>query len=356
MSTQNLARRTVVGVSINGTDVTNDIQSYLLSCTYTDAQDGEVDDLQLELQDRDGNWLQNWLTGVLDKAAEGESGGLSISAVIMTRNWSGAGGDDVLECGTFEVDSIQAAGPPSVVPLKATAAPFTTAIRQTKMSRNWESYNLRGIATEIASSHGMSCLYEAAQNPYYSRVEQFQTGNIEFLYGLCRSAGISVKVYNGMIILFDQAAYERRNVIKTIRCKDGTYEKYKLTTGKADTEYTSCRVSYTRASGEYIEAIAYVEDYEDGKDSNQQLEVTAACTNTGEALRLAEKHLRLHNKFQRQATFTLPGNTTVASGATVQLNDFGLWSGKYIIEEAKHSVSRKGYTTQIKMRAALEGY
>ena len=91
-----------------------------------------------------------------------------------------------------------------------------------------------------------------------------------------------------------------------------------------------------------------MEDYDEEKETNQQLEISIPCYSTGEALWLAEKHLRLHNKFQRQATFTMPGNTGVAAGATVELAGFGLWNGKYIIEEARHSVSRKGYTTQIK--------
>ena len=77
----------------------------------------------------------------------------------------------------------------------------------------------------------------------------------------------------------------------------------------------------------------------------------------GEAKALAEKKLRLHNKFTRTASFTLPGNTALVAGVTVMLEGWGGWDGKYIINQAKHTVDGSGgYTTQIVVRRALEGY
>ena len=33
-----------------------------------------------------------------------------------------------------------------------------------------------------------------------------------------------------------------------------------------------------------------------------------------------------------------------------------MWSGKYIINQAKHSIGSSGYSTQLKLRCVLEGY
>ena len=133
----------------------------------------------------------------------------------------------------------------------------------------------------------------------------------------------------------------------------GEYIDYRLSTGAAETQYGSCRVSYAdAASGQLIEGRATAEG--EDSESGQCLEITAKVKDAGEAQALAEKHLRLHNKFNRTASFTLPGNTALVAGVTVQLEDFGGWSGKYIIKQADHTVSDSGgYVTKITLRKVL---
>lgn len=75
-----------------------------------------------------------------------------------------------------------------------------------------------------------------------------------------------------------------------------------------------------------------------------------------EAKTKAEKYLRLHNKYAKTATFTLPGNPDIVAGVTAMLTGWGAWDGKYIVEQAAHSVGSSGYTTQVKLRKTLEGY
>lgn len=54
-------RRAAVAVSIKGHDVTLDLMPYLVSLTYTDKADEELDDLQIVLEDREGLWQGDWL-------------------------------------------------------------------------------------------------------------------------------------------------------------------------------------------------------------------------------------------------------------------------------------------------------
>ena len=152
---------------------------------------------------------------------------------------------------------------------------------------------------------------------------------------------------------FDQAAYESKASVKTIlKGKAGGYTKYKLNTGKNNL-YTSCRVSYTDTSGNLITATAYVKDYDESKEDNQCLEIKQKVANTTEALALAKKMLRLHNKYEFTATFDFPGDPTLLAGLAVELKGWGAWDGKYIIKQAKHTISNSGYTTQITLRRAL---
>ena len=55
------ARKATVGLTIAGVDVSSDIESYLLSLTYTDSEEDAADDIQLQLHDRDAVWLESWL-------------------------------------------------------------------------------------------------------------------------------------------------------------------------------------------------------------------------------------------------------------------------------------------------------
>ena len=354
MSDANLSRRTKVKTVFGGTDITEDIMPYFLSLTCTDNEEGEADDLQIQIQDRDGLWMENWLAEAVEAASAAT---LKIHAEIIRRNWHGEGKDDVFPCGEFELDSVDASGPPSVVTIKATALPFSSQIRQTRKSRAWESYRLSGIAREMAAANGMQCLYEAAADPFYKRLEQLKTSDIQFLSKLCKDAGISLKATDGLLVLFDQTIYEKREPALTLCRGGGAYSKYKLASGAADTQYASCRVRYVDpASGARIEGIAKTDDYNEDAKNNQQLEVFAKVSSVGEAKALAEKRLRLHNKFARTAAFTLPGNPALAAGVTVLLDKFGGWDGKYIVSQAKHTVKPSGYTTDIQLRRCLEGY
>lgn len=353
MSNRNLARRTVAEVAFGGVDITKTIRPYLRSITYTDNEEDETDDLQIKLQDRDGLWTEHWLEEAIDAASASK---LTMDAVFVRENWNSDGSDRVLECGEFELDSVQSSGPPATVTIKGSSIPFTAQIRQTKKSKAWESYFLSGIANEMAANAGMTCMYEADADPFYTRIEQYSTSDIRFLSDLCHNAGISLKVTNRMLVLFDQAKYEAKPTVVEIRRGDGSYLSYNLQVGSADSQYSSCRVRYTDpATGTCIEGTARIEDYNASAKNNQQLEIQAAVKDEAEAKALAEKQLRLHNKYEKTATFTLPGNPYLVAGVTVQVYGWGGWAGKYIVKQARHSISG-GYTTQITLRRVLEGY
>lgn len=367
MSNPDAARRTDLRIIFDGADITEDIAPYFLSLNYKDSEEDNSDTLQISLQDRDSIWLQSWLEKAINATAASK---LKISATITPENWGSGGGS--LPTGGFELDSVEAAGPPATINVSGVSLGYSSPIRQTKKSKAWENYKLSAIAGEIAGNGGLSLVHESDSDPFYERVDQTKESDMSFLSGLCHDAGISLKCSDGQLILFDQATYEAKPPVLTIRRNNGRilpaapgaygaygkdpncteYISYRLSTGAAETQYGSCRVSYTdAATGQLIEGTATAEG-EDSK-SGQCLEITAKVKDAGEAQALAAKHLRLHNKFNRTVTFTLPGNTGLVAGVTVKLEDFGGWSGKYIIKQAEHAVSDSGYVTTITLRKVL---
>ena len=303
---------------------------------YTDNEADKADDLQIQLQDRDSIWMEKWLVEAIEAASAAK---LNMDAVILRENWLGDGKDAVLPCGDFELDNVVLSGPPAIITIKGTSLPFSAPVRQTKKNKAWENTTLSAIANEKAGANGMTCMYESAYDPFYKRVEQVDASDIDFLSRLCHDAGISLKATSSILVFFDQVAYEAKSPVITIqKGKAGGYTKYKLDVGAADSQYSSCRVSYVDpATGKCIEA-------------------TAKVSNKDEAKTLAEKHLRLHNKYCKSATFTFPGNPALVAGVTVELKGWGAFDGKYIITQAVHTAGKSGYTTQIKLRRVLEGY
>lgn len=288
-----------------------------------------------------------------DSNGQKTSKGMKIQAVIIRQNWNSDGKDDILECGQFSLDQISASGPPNVINIKATSLPYSSTIRQMKKSKSWESYFLSGIANEIAERNGMTCMYLSEADPLYKRVEQYRTSDIEFLKKLCHDNGCSLKVSNNIIIIFGQAEYEKKKSVRTIeRGTEGGYIKYKLSTASND-RYASCRVSCVKNDGTIIQATAYIDDYDKDNKDNQCLEIKQTVASTEQARLLAEKMLRLHNKYEKTATFTFPGDTSLLAGCVVELKKWGAFDGKYVIKQAKHQVSKSGYTTDITLRVAL---
>lgn len=276
-----------------------------------------------------------------------------ISATIVQKNWHDNGKDVVLSCGTFELDSVDASGPPTKITLKGTSIPYTSTMRTAKKNRAWENCNLKAIAEQIGQEAGLQVMYLAENNPVYKRKEQVQKSDITFLQKLCKAAGLALKVTIMTVVIYDAAEYDGKPPIKTIIYGSGDYLSYKLGTSLHDTAYTSCHVSYTDPDSKETIESTYTPDSKDG--TGQVLEVNEKVNSTGEAYELAKKRLREKNTQQFTASFSMLGDVQLVAGATVRLRGFQSFDKKYKITKATHKLTG-GYTTDIELKQVLEGY
>ena len=276
-----------------------------------------------------------------------------IQATIVQKNWRDNGKDVVLDCGTFELDSMDASGPPTKITLKGTSIPYTSTMRTAKKNRAWESCNLKMIAEQLAKEAGLDCQYLTAINPKYKRKEQVQKSDIEFLQKLCKAAGLALKVTIMTVVIYDAAEYDSKPAIKTIKYGGKDYISYKLGTSLHDTAYTSCHVSYTDPDSKETIESTYTPDSKEG--TGQVLEINEKVSSTEEAHELAKKRLREKNTQQFTASFTMLGDVQLVAGACVKLKGFQMFDRKYKITKATHSLT-SGYTTQIELKQVLEGY
>ena len=463
MSDPNLSRRTEINIEIGGADVSEDINKYLLSFSYTDFEEDNTDDLRIELDDRDGVWLEwfkerseagasavtnsggdikigdvvefsggfHYVSSVATVAANlnprtagtarvtnvakgalhpihligvtsnvygwvdeqlivdgksapssgqptiwsglsvnslnqggGDIKGLTLSATIIQRNFDSGGAspargasaangkDRVLDCGVFEIDSLDASGPPSRVSIKATSLPHASTVRVVKKNKAWENIKLSAIANEIANKNGMTCMFLSSYDPLYGRREQIQLSDILFLQGLCNNAGISIKVTDSTIVLFDESEFEKKAAVREITKGKADVKTYRFSTSLNDTKYSKCRVSYTNPTTR--ETIEYTYTPREADADGVLLEINEKVSNREEARQLAMKRLRQKNKGEYQAEFTLVGDTGLVAGVTVLVSGFGVFDGKYIIQKSVFNVTNSGFTTQVSLHRACD--
>ena len=346
MSKSDLARRTELTVKIDGVDVSADINKYFAQLTYTDFEEDKTDDLQINIDDRDGVWITDWL-----ESGDGAKGA-EISAAIVQKNFDSDGKTRVLDCGTFDIDAFDASGPPASVSIKATSLPYTSTIRTATNTKAWENISLSVIAKEIADRNGMAVMYESSFDPVFDRREQVQVSDIVFLHRLCHNAGISLKASGGIIVLFDAEKYEQNPAVREIKRGESDVKSYRFGTSTNDTKYARCHVSYTDPqTGRTIE---YTYTPRDSDPDGQTLEINERVRTREEARNLAMRRLRQKNKDEYQAEFTLVGDVRLVAGVTVEVIGWGMFDGVYIIKTATHMVTGSGYTLMLDLRRVLE--
>lgn len=59
------------------------------------------------------------------------------------------------------------------------------------------------------------------------------------------------------------------------------------------------------------------------------------------------------NRLRVAGTLTLPGDPRLVAGVTLELEDMGRLSGRYLVQQSTHRVSRSGYTTDVEVTCVV---
>lgn len=352
-----MARRSHVTIIVEGKDVSTQLAPYLATFSYMDSLEGKADVAEVELHDVEKIWMSDWFP------QRGSSAYLSIAK----EDWNGDGTIETLNLGTFEIDEIQSAYPPLTCKIKLNSVSNGAKVRGVDKFRSWEKTNIRQIASDIASEAGLA-LYFDAEDFQLERVEQSQESSLALLKKLCSDNGLILKVSDNTLIIVDAMKYEARpataaltygeSAIKSFTAtatvskiygdtnvyfkgsgaKDFILGFFELFTGKSGVKVRSIGKGLTRGSGDVVRVI-------NRKVSSQ-----------AEAARLARAKLRETNKEEIKIEFELIGSFEFMAGVVVQLNGFGVFSGRMIIDEAAHKIDADGYTVRIRGHRCLEGY
>lgn len=336
------ARRSNITLKYSGVDITKYISEDLLSFQYTDNASGNADDISITLKDEKAKWLNDWFPEKGD----------SISAVINTINWLKNGDNGSLNCGSFIVDEPEYSGPPRIMTLKAISTPSNTNFTSTAKSKSWEKIRLSAIANNIADSAGLDLFFDVPSDPLYTRKDQSETSDMNFLADLCKSEGFGFKVTDNKIVIYDETKYEQQASVITLSASSGLINSYNFKTSLTNTSYAGCRIKYRNAKKGKV--IDYLYTIKDITDSDKIYEINSIVTSYDEAVRLAKKKLREVNKKQCTATLNVFGDLRYVGAVCVDLSEFGAFSGKYFVDKATHNFL--GYNVDLEMHKVLEGY
>lgn len=311
-------------VIYNNKDITRDISDHLISISYTDKVEGESDEIEIEVEDKDALWQNEWFP------LKGDT----VEVQIIDNG-------TVLNCGKFTLDekkfkSTRADG--DVMIMSGLAASITKKLR-TKKHTAHEKKTLRQLAQYVADAHGLT-VQGTIPNITFSRITQKGETDLAFLNRIARQYGLLFSIRDSLLIFQDKRELESRAHVLSLDKTDVNEFEF---LDKTENTYKDANVKYHNPEKneviEYNEADPDAEGYDTytirGKAENKQqaeLQTKAA----------------LNNKNTRTLTCSVAarGNILLLSGNNVELTGFGKFSCISHITESKHLLNRSdGYTT-----------
>lgn len=316
----------------SGRDVSKDVSPYLLSLRYVDNIHGKSDEIELSFEDRDDRWKKQWFPQKGDKVE------VSIGIAENEERW--------LKCGNFQIDEIESTGPPDVLSVRGTSTYVKEEIQQKKTSA-FENITLSGIAKKIAERLSLKPFIKISPDIRFKRIDQKEQTDLEFLRKLCEKYGYCVKVESEKLIVMKEEELEKQSPVMKISRETADIINFRFS-NKACDVYSACEVRYW----DPVTKKEIVHKVQDEKIvSGSTLKITKRCENKQQAIELARGELKKRNKWECDSEMTLVGNPLLCAGTTIQIEGFGSYDGKYIIETAEHSMSKSaGYQTSIRMR------
>lgn len=316
-------------LTYSGKDISDALAPDAISISYTDFLEGQSDELEVSLQDRDGKWRAAWYPTKGDR--------LTLDIGYAHR--------PLMPCGTFEIDEVEQSGPPDVIRLRALAAGITGPLR-TKNSRAFEGVGLREIAEKIAAEHGLAVVGQVG-GPPFERVSQHDETDVAFLKRLASEHGHVFSVRGANLVFHELLDLRRAAPARTIGRGDMVRYRFANRTHKV---YRACKAIYhDPATKEVIEHM--VEDA--AFPGGDVLKLTGRCETATQAETKARSALERANQGERKGSLVVPGEPSMVAGLVIAVAGLGVMDGRYLIETSRHAIDRRGgYTTELEVTRA----
>lgn len=335
-------RRASVEISIQGRDVSRDIAPHLLSLTYTDKADDELDDLQFTLEDRERLWQGDWLP----------EHGDTVAVKLIAENFRSFGREE-LDCGEFEVDELTLDASPDggdVVSIKAVPACAKSSLMLQRKTRAWADIPFANMAADVVGPAGLDLLYRAPEI-IFGRVEQRQEADLAFLQRVAREQGLRLCLKKRLCVIYSGQSADALEPLELTRdAFDPGQASFRRS---LDGVYTQCVVGYTDADTSETTQ----KDFQPKipPTTGKVLTINKRIEHPAQAERVARAELRAKNCKEMTANLSGMGDTRFLAGTVLALSGWGHFDARYVITQATHSINRdSGYTTSVELDKALD--
>ena len=172
-------------VTIEGKDVTTVLNSRLMSLTLTDNREFEADQLDLELDDADGQIVMPRRGAVIQLAL----------------GWKG---QPLFPKGRFTVDEIEHSGAPDRLTIRARSADFRETLN-IRREKSWHQTTLGDVVNEIALRNKLNtALDQEMAGRVLEHIDQTNESDASFLMRLSRQFGAMASVKDSNLLFLRQ--------------------------------------------------------------------------------------------------------------------------------------------------------
>lgn len=231
-----VAKNIKIVVYYGEVDISDDIQNSISSLSYTDNSKDAIDDLELDVENLDYRWLNEWYP---DENAR------LLVGILQTNN----GKPNFLDLGIFYVDE------PTFnnqrLNLKCLALPLDQTIREQRNSVAWEKITLKELLNKISSKHQLSFEMHC-EDEFFERLDQDNETDLSFLKRILSEIALNLKITDDKIIVFSDEFMENNPSIEIFNINDYRIRSFTLKKKNRDI-FDKVEVSYYDADKkEYI--------------------------------------------------------------------------------------------------------
>ncbi|UXN07507.1 phage late control D family protein [Bartonella sp. HY761] len=317
-------------VKYQGMDVSAEFGGYTTSITYTDKRHGESDECSLKMQNADGKWLGEYAP------QDGDT----------MEVWYGYS-DELVYAGKFTIDEWSVSGDSGgdTIEIKGLSAPKTQSLR-TKNTKAFETQSLSDIVQKIAKAHGLKVEGEI-EDIKLERVTQHGERDLEFLKRLADDYGHYFTVKGNILVFTSRDGLRARDPIyvvdrlaeaaQMLKSYDLSFSDHKAAQ-KAEVKY-----SHPQRKALVGQEASSVDDLGVVTSSGDVMKIDVRVENEEQAKRVAKSRLDAKNAQKITGTLNMVGVPTIVAGAVIELKNFGVFDGRYLVVQSEHNSSRSGY-------------
>ncbi|MGI2025750.1 contractile injection system protein, VgrG/Pvc8 family [Endozoicomonas acroporae] len=311
-------------VTVEGEDITATLSPRLIALTLQDQAGSESDSVTITIDDTD-NRVTLPEHGALLKVSLGYSGGLR-------------------EFGTYTVDEVEVSGPPDTLRFTGRAADLRGNLKEPR-SRSWHNITLAGLVQAIAAEHNMEPkVSERFTTETLKHIDQLNESDLNLLVRLAEQYDAVCKPVGNRLLFLERAqgktvSGQQLPIISLYKPDLTSWS----TTLPDRAVYQSVVASYTDAAG------GNLVDVQAGQ-GKPAYRIKTPFPDEKQATEAAVGKLARLSRTERTLKIDLPGRPDLIAETPVVMEGFrsGI-AGKWIVESATHTISKRGYTTAVEL-------